>query len=213
MANHSISPKHSIAEQLSRPLLAISAAAFVAGIVVGLGDYLNRSSVHERYSAGTAAWWPHLGLFVAAVVWFAVARIRNHRRRPGQLLMLSIVGRSAGLRLRRTLRAAGHPGVLLRVVVALLPAGMVLYGFYRSGIQVLGGLDPNFTVNAWGGPSYIGAMACHYLDGALLMAASAVLLNWLLLRGPAAEAAADPGVQSWSHAGAGRPPQTVDQHR
>ncbi|WP_280382388.1 hypothetical protein [Nocardia wallacei] len=45
----------------------------------------------------------------------------------------------------------------------------------------MAGLDPNFTVDAWGGPGYLGAMACHYLDGALLMAAAAGLLHVLLL--------------------------------
>jgi hypothetical protein len=36
-----------------------------------------------------------------------------------------------------------------------------LYFFARAGEQVIGGLDPNSTVNAWGGPAYLGAMACH----------------------------------------------------
>lgn len=31
--------------------------------------------------------------------------------------------------------------------------------------------------NAWGGPSYLGAMFCHYLDGALLYPICHVLLR------------------------------------
>jgi hypothetical protein len=61
------------------------------------------------------------------------------------------------------------------------PAGLFLYCFYRGGLQVIGGLDPNSTVNAWGGPTYLGAMACHYLDAVVLMGAAAWLLDRILL--------------------------------
>ena len=47
-----------------------------------------------------------------------------------------------------------------------------------------GGLDPNFTVNAWGGPSYAGALACHYLDLFLLAAGAAWLMDRILPAGP-----------------------------
>jgi hypothetical protein len=55
------------------------------------------------------------------------------------------------------------------------------YGLWRTGEQVTGGLDPNFTVNAWGGPGYLGAMFCHYLDGGLIMVACAWRLNWVMV--------------------------------
>ncbi|MDR2986631.1 MAG: hypothetical protein LBV34_17515, partial [Nocardiopsaceae bacterium] len=53
---------------------------------------------------------------------------------------------------------------------------------FRAGYQVTSGLDPNNTVNAWGGPTYIGAMACHYLDGFVIAAGCAWLLHMLLPR-------------------------------
>jgi hypothetical protein len=37
------------------------------------------------------------------------------------------------------------------------------------------------TVGAWGGPTYLGAMACHYLDCFLLVAAAAWALDRILL--------------------------------
>jgi hypothetical protein len=58
-----------------------------------------------------------------------------------------------------------------------------LYFFYRDGGQVIGGLDPNFTVNAWGRPTSVGAMACHHLDGLVLMGAAAWLLDRIVLPG------------------------------
>jgi hypothetical protein len=56
----------------------------------------------------------------------------------------------------------------------------MMFTIFRAGLQVTSGIDPNATINAWGGPTYIGAMACHYLDGLLIMAAAAWLLNLLL---------------------------------
>src|ERR1019366_584393 len=56
-----------------------------------------------------------------------------------------------------------------------------LYVFYRCGMQVTAGLDPNGTVNAWGGPTYLGAMAFHYFDGILMLAAACWLLALILL--------------------------------
>jgi hypothetical protein len=72
---------------------------------------------------------------------------------------------------------------------------MIAYGFWRIGEQITAGLDPNFTVNAWGGPTYLGAMACHYLDGGLIIAACAWLLNWILLPASTDARLAGPGAQ------------------
>ena len=43
----------------------------------------------------------------------------------------------------------------------------------------------NFTVNACGGPTYLGAMGAHYLDLLVLMGAAAWLLHLILLPDPA----------------------------
>jgi hypothetical protein len=85
----------------------------------------------------------------------------------------------------------------LTTLLALAPAALFLYGFYRAGLQVTGGLGPNFTVNDWGGPTYLGAMVCHYMDLFLLMATGAWLVDKILLPDPpragrpAAHAASD----------------------
>jgi len=52
----------------------------------------------------------------------------------------------------------------------------------RLGAQVIGGLDPNATVNAWGGPSYLGALLAHWLDGIVGFYAAAFLLSRVLVR-------------------------------
>lgn len=113
-----------------------------------------------------------------------VARWRRGRRPGGDsglLLLLAPLGTSAASRLMATLRQ-----VSWRSAAALAPLGLIGYSFWRAGEQVTAGLDPNFTVNAWGGPGYLGAMACHYLDAALIIAASAWLLDKILLPATAA---------------------------
>jgi hypothetical protein len=175
-ASNSISP---ITRQIS-PLLSASAAGLVAvGIVTGLISYLHRSPVREAYVPGTSAWPQHLIVAAVACALYGVARWRHGLRAgrgSGQLLLLAPLGKSAASRLAATARQTSW-----RPVAALPPLALIGYGFWRIGEQVIGGLDPNFTVNAWGGPTYLGAMACHYLDAALIIAVSAWLLDRILL--------------------------------
>jgi hypothetical protein len=166
-------------------LAAASASAFVSGLCAGLIGYLDRSPVREHHSADTSAWGVHIGLFVlaAALTLVGLRRLRDARARagrsgePGPLGPLAMIGARAGIRLKATLRAGQVSRILLAAALVLL----IAYGWFRAGMQVLGGLDPNFTANAWGGPSYPGAMFCHYLDGGLIMAACAKLLNWIMI--------------------------------
>jgi hypothetical protein len=179
MTNNARAASSPITRQIS-PLLSASAAGLAAvGIVAGLISYLNRSPVREAHAPGTSAWMQHLILAAAACALYGVARWR-HGRRPGRgsgrLLLLAPLGGSAASRLAVTMRQ-----VSWRSVAALPLLALIGYGFWRTGEQVTGGLDPNFTANAWGGPSYLGAMACHYLDGGLIIAACAWLLDWTLL--------------------------------
>ncbi|CAM4084884.1 hypothetical protein NONI108955_08135 [Nocardia ninae] len=167
--------------QFSRPLVAIATASLVAGIVFGGTIYLNRSPELATPVDGTSAWLPHLVLFALAAVVGTVILRRRGVEATIQLLPAP-VGTTAARRLGNTLRAIPrHPSVLLRVLLAVPAMVVLVYCPFRIGVQVLAGLDPNFTVNAWGGPTYLGAMACHYLDAALLIAAAAYLLNKLLL--------------------------------
>ena len=164
--------------RLSRPIVLTSAALFAAGLVSGAGVYARRSDAVAVHHGDTAAWTVHLVLTALAVVVVAVLAVR------GRLVaaVRAPFTRAAGERVRLTLRrAVRSPGAALRVVVAVPFAAVFLYGFWRASEQVLAGLDPSFTANAWGGPSYLGAMYCHYLDGALLGAVCALALHVLLL--------------------------------
>jgi hypothetical protein len=179
-----------IRRQMSLPLTALAAAAFAAGVVAGLMRYLDRSPVRATFVPGSSAWWQHAGVAVVAIALLAAAQWRHRRRcgpRSGRLWLLAPLGKAAARRVARTV--SGAPG---RVLLALLPALLFSYGFWRAGEQVIGGLDPNFTVNAWGGPTYLGAMACHYLDGLALMGLAAWLIDKILLPDPAASPVSAP---------------------
>lgn len=119
------------------PLLL--AFAFVAGLAFGGFLYTRRDPQVADFVPWTAAWPQHA---VVAVVGVALVVAIRARRWPPRV-------------------PAVTPARLLAAVPLL---GVLVYAAFRAGVQVLGGLDPNFTVNAWGGPTYLGAMACHYLD-------------------------------------------------
>jgi hypothetical protein len=174
-----------VAYPLSGPLTALVGSAFVSGVIYGLLEFLQRSPVRREHVAGSAAWGQQLVLALGAIVILGAAQARHRRRfgpRSGRLWLLAPLGRHAARRVARALgfgSEATQPG---RLLLALPAAALFLFCFWRAGVQVTGGLDPNFTVNAWGGPSYAGAMACHYLDLFLLAASAAWLMDRILPR-------------------------------
>ena len=169
--------------QLSMPLVTLGAALFVLGVIAGLFSYLDRSAILHRYVPGSSAWSQQLAVAVLACAALVYGRWRHRRRygrHSGRLWLLAPLGKPAARRVARTISAIRSTSGLGRGLLALPPAALFLYIFARAGEQVIGGLDPNSTVNAWGGPTYLGAMACHYLDGLMLMATAAWLLDRIL---------------------------------
>ena len=172
-----------VASQLSRPLTALVVSAFVSGAMYGLLEFLQRSPVRQEHVAGSAAWGQQLALALGTIVILSAAQARHRRRfgpRSGRLWLLAPLGRHAARRVARALGFGSEAAQPARLLLALPAAALFLFCFWRAGVQVTGGLDPNFTVNAWGGPSYAGAMACHYLDLFLLAAGAAWLMDRIL---------------------------------
>jgi hypothetical protein len=174
-----------ITGQLSLPLTALAAALFAVGVLAGWVAYLHRSPILAQHIAGTSAWWQHAVVAVVGCALFGYARwrhVRGHGRRSGRLWLLAPLGRTAARRIARTVSAAHG-----RVALMAAPLAVFGYCFYRVGRQITEGLDPNNTVNAWGGPTYLGAMAAHYLDCGVLALVAALLLDRILLPDPDAK--------------------------
>jgi hypothetical protein len=174
-----------IVRQLALFPTLLTAALFASGVISGWIMYLHRSPVLQKFVPGASAWPQHIAVAVLAGVIFGYAR-RRHQRRFGRhsdrLWLLAPLGQPAARRVTRTVLGAFRGrSEMGRALIVLPPAALFGFCAWRFGEQVIGGLDPNSTVNAWGGPTYLGAMACHYLDGFLLMAAAAWLLDRILL--------------------------------
>ena len=177
-----------MARQLSVPVSVLAAALFASGMISGWFAYLGRSPVRERYVPGSSAWWQELAVAAAAGVLFGYAGGGRRRSGPrsGRLWLLAPLGQARCPASRPDCRRRSPRALRARTRAPRRAARrLFLYSFYRAGEQVTGGLDPNSTVNAWGGPTYLGAMACHYLDCLLIMAAAAWLLDRILLPVPA----------------------------
>ncbi len=111
-----------------------------------------------------------MALTVVALAWIVTA-LRYPAARPSTPLSADFVRR-----IRATSRSP------LRAVPVTILLVLCLYLVWRMGQQVLGGLDPAFTANAWGGPGYVGAFYCHYLDCALQIAVGLWVVDRLLPR-------------------------------
>jgi hypothetical protein len=170
---------------LSRWLILVAGTVFTAGVSAGWLLYEHTPAARARRIPGTNAWWQQAAVALVTVVILGVAWRRRRRGQAGPRWMLAPLSQAAAARIGLLRRPASAWRAL-----AAAPLGLAfLYGFFRAGLQVLSGLNPNNTVNAWGGPGYAGAMACHYLDLFLIMMVAAWLLDRVLPRVPASAAA------------------------
>jgi hypothetical protein len=182
--------------RLSRVTVTVFTVLLAAGVAEGAADYARRSPRIEQHVAGTNAITVHLVLAAVAaavVTGIQVRRSRQPARRRGPSPWAAPFSVTAASRLGRTIRLAAGPSLpnLARAVAAVPLVLAALYTPFRMGLQISSGLDPNQTINAWGGPTYLGALLAHYLDGMIGFYAAALLLSRLLL--PVAAADGQPG--------------------
>jgi len=174
---------HPTSRSLSKRLVVTAELLFTSGVSIGWLHYLHRPASPLRHLPGSNAWWQHavvaaVGAAILGTIWFA--RKSGRTARP---VLLAPLGRGAAERIsllfRQALRGPINFGRTLLATPLLL---LFMFGLFRAGYQITSGLDPDNTVNAWGGPTYVGALACHYLDIFVVMAASAWLLGQLMPR-------------------------------
>jgi hypothetical protein len=187
--------------RVSRLSVGVLGTAFLLGIAEGAVAYSHRSPVLERHVPGTNAIRVHVVLAVAATVVVLLIQVRRARKRNqrGPSPWTAPFSSRAVTRLSRTFRLSPAATMIRAVPMALLVL-VLLYAPCRMGMQVIGGLDPNSTVNAWGGPTYAGALLAHWLDCVIGFYVAAFLLARLLVP-------AGPARQYWlSSCGAGKRP-------
>jgi hypothetical protein len=171
--------------QPSRLSVTVLLALFLIGVVEGAVEYAHRPPVTGRHVAGANAITVQVVLAIAAAAAVISIQARRSRRpaRPGYSPWAAPFSASAVARLGRTIRFAHplSPQNLARVMATVPLVLVLLYIPFRMGAQITGGLDPNATVNAWGGPSYLGALLAHWLDCLVGFYVAAFLLSHMLL--------------------------------
>lgn len=173
---------HPSATELPAWLTAtVVSMAFVAGGAIGALTYAHRSSVVEKHVAGTNAVSVHIVIAVAVVALVIGAHIL--RPRWGHGAWVAPFSKNALSRLSQTIRLQRGVTVtnVLRVLLALSLVLVLLYWPFRMGEQIIGGLDVNSSINAWGGPTYLGALLAHWLDCIVAFYVSALALNGVLV--------------------------------
>ncbi|GAA1290440.1 hypothetical protein GCM10009590_18030 [Brachybacterium alimentarium] len=126
-------------------------------------------------------------LLLAATA-FVVAVAGTARSRSARWLWWP-VSNQAKKRLDLTFRFAGESVLgMLRAAVMAVIILFVLFLAFRMGMQATAWTDPGFsTLNAWGGPTELGAFLAHGLDAVLCMALACVLAHVVLRRPTAPE--------------------------
>jgi hypothetical protein len=144
----------------------------------------SNSPVVDKQVAGTNAVPTHVVLALVAVGLVAgLPRLRLAQQAPYSMWMAPF-SQSGVDRVKHTISLGSGVSAasIARAVPTSLLSILLLYNSFRAGLQVTGGFDPNFTVNAWGGPGYLGALLAHYLDAAYLFYVEALVLNWILIK-------------------------------
>jgi hypothetical protein len=171
-----------MSKYLSKTSVSICAGLFVLGTVDGWVVYTQRSHTLEKHVVGTNAWGIHLLLALGLAATIAVSMFYHAKapKRPYNMWVAPFT-KDALKRVKNTvmLKNGKTTGTMVRaVVVALLLLTMLFY-FFRAGMQIIGSADPNFVINAWGGPTRLGASLAHWMDGVYLFYISAGIVALL----------------------------------
>jgi hypothetical protein len=185
LTEHTTQRPVTIPYRFSRRTGAAVLALFLIGIAEGTVEYARRSHVIKTHAPGTNAITIHVALAIAlaaTVISVQVWRSRHPARR-GHSPWAAPFSASALARLGRTIRSAGNgsPQNILRALTMIALLVVQAYWPLMMGQHLTADLDPNHTVNAWGGPSYLGAVLAHWLDGIIAFYAIGFLPSRILL--------------------------------
>lgn len=158
---------------VDRRAIRLFVGLFFVGVVVGLVELLTDVDQTSTGAAVATANWVHVGIAVALIGLLVVAYLRDRRRLAVFLVRPFTadgwVAMKNGLTDLPLLLIDRRPlGTALRALAGFVLAVLIALMMLRAGEQVLAALDPDFTRDAWGGPSYLGASLAHWMDGAIL---------------------------------------------
>ncbi|WP_147916270.1 hypothetical protein [Ruania zhangjianzhongii] len=160
----------------SRPLVLITGILFALGLVLGALT-LGADVPEEPHRPEDNAIAAHLVVSAIVVAAGVLATLLTGSLR----WLVSPWTRRTGARIRLTFSRRSFTGVL-RCTVFVLIAALIGYLVLRMGMQVTAGLDPEFTRNAWGGPTAIGAFLAHGVDAVLCVGLAGLVAHLVLHR-------------------------------
>jgi hypothetical protein len=190
------------ADRLCRSAILGFSTLLIIGTIAGLIELITDRDDTSSGAGVAVANWVHVGIAAVSIGVAAVARrrdperLRRFIRAPfttdgwRRLLAATFALPRWLLDLALTLVGRGPRGSRIRRVIAGLPLAICLSAVaagvwsvpLRAGEQIFAGFDPDFTRDAWGGPTYLGAAMAHWMDGALLFyvgaAVVASVLRW-----------------------------------
>jgi hypothetical protein len=170
---------------LSKSTLSAFIVLALAGLLSGWRAYSHRStSIIEKHINGSNAISLHVTLAMIVLIFlicYAIYRLGHHSDKRVLSAPFADVAYS---RFKYTITLKGGVSFMktLQLVVTLMLILFMAFNIVRGTAQVFAALDPNFTVNAWGGPSYWGASLAHWLDGVIFFYIGASLLNMVMLK-------------------------------
>jgi len=171
--------------RISRLNATVFYALFMTGMAEGGVEYSRRSPAIAKHIAGSNAITVHVVLALAAAAAVVAIQARRAQRpaQAGRSPWAAPFSANALKPLSRTIRLAAGPSLpnLARAIATTALVLALAFEPFRMGSQVTGGLDPNATVNAWGGPTYVGALLAHWLDCLVGFYTIAFLLSRLAL--------------------------------
>jgi len=167
---------------VDRRSVSLFVGLFVLGAVAGLLELLTDSDQTSTGATVAIANWVHVGLAVVLIVSLLVAYRRDRRWLVTFLVRPFTSEGWASLRsgltgLPRLLVGRRPAGRVTLVLCAFVTAAVLMLVTVRAGEQVFAAFDPDFTRDAWGGPSYLGASLAHWLDAACIFYAGAAVLT------------------------------------
>lgn len=164
--------------RLSITLTALVAVASGAGLTLGALVAVSSASKVVEHRPQDNAVLPHVlvGLVVLGFIVGGTIATRSIR------WVWWPISASVGERYGRTFRSASTSvSRLLRLVGASIALGFIVLLLFRMGFQATAVMEPSFRVNAWGGPSALGAFAAHGADALVCLALACCVLHKVLL--------------------------------